>query len=653
MNQPFTAAEIVGIASKLRRGSATLGFLSVEALRAAAPLLAPVVAALFNACAQVGSLPPAWALCAITPIHKSGAKTEPGNYRGIAVGTVPAKMYATLLNVRLTRWTEVNNLRAAGQAGFREDHRCTDNLLILRTVIEQQRAVQAPLYTCFVDFRKAYDSVPRDLLWTKLERLGVHGFFLDGIKALYADVPMVVKTAHGQTASFQSVMGVKQGCPLSPTLFGLYLDDLEEAMRAKQHLLDSPSLAGLMLLALLYADDLALVSTSMAGLQAQLDVLHEYADRWGLTVNVDKTKAVIYRAARAPVCSNPSLLYDGKSIEFVQSFKYLGIDMHCTHSFSDAGLPLKESAQRTLLALLRRCRELGINDPVLRVKLFDALVHPVMMYGVEFWGAGDVLKGELAGDLVHRSFLRGVLGVRRSTPNMTVLAEAGRYPLQVFAAKMLLKYWNRLVLMEDDRLVKRAFVASAALAGATQCRSRHKSWAGQAAAVLESLGLPCDLAAPAVVDAEKGVSSLQSAYLSSVTDSESSKVQQYLRMRDGVAPETYCMAPYLRAVTGRRQRKALAQLRAGSHWLAVESGRREGTALPRDQRVCQRCGSGEVDDEAHMVFRCAALSTQRREYASLFSPWPANLREFMSRDPTAVAAFAYACYKRDKELKTS
>jgi len=89
------------------------------------------VAALFNACAQVGSLPPAWALCAITPIPKSGAKTEPDNYRGIAVGTVLAKMYATLLNFRLTRWAEANNLRVAGQAGFREDYRCTDNLLIL------------------------------------------------------------------------------------------------------------------------------------------------------------------------------------------------------------------------------------------------------------------------------------------------------------------------------------------------------------------------------------------------------------------------------------------------------------------------------------------------------------------------------------------
>ena len=66
---------------------------------------------------------------------------------------------------------------------------------------------------------------------------------------------------------------------------------------------------------------------------------------------------------------------------------------------------------------------------------------------------------------------------------MAVLAEAGRYPMRVFAAQMLLRYWNRLVRMEDDRLVKRAFMVSAALAGSTQCRSRHKPWAGQAAAV--------------------------------------------------------------------------------------------------------------------------------------------------------------------------
>ena len=53
-----------------------------------------------------------------------------------------------------------------------------------------------------------------------------------------------------------------------------------------------------------------------------------------------------------------------------------------------------------------------------------------------------------------------------------------------------------------------------------------------------------------------------------------------------------------------------------------------------------------------MVFRCAALSVQRREHARLFAPWPVDLRSFMGRDPKTLAAFAYACYKKDKELKT-
>ena len=125
---------------------------------------------------------------------------------------------------------------------------------------------------------------------------------------------------------------------------------------------------------------------------------------------------------------------------------------------------------------------------------------------------------------------------------MAVLAEVGRYPLQAFAAQMLLKYRNRLVGMDADRLTKRAFVVSTALAGRTPQRSRHMPWAGQAAAAIESLGLQCDLSAPASVDVKQAAVSLQSSYLASVADSPSTKVQQYLRMREDVTPDTYSMA---------------------------------------------------------------------------------------------------------------
>ena len=79
---------------------------------------------------------------------------------GIAVGTVLSKLFAELITSRPTNWAEIG-MRAVGQAGFREDCRCRNHLLVLHTLIEQQRERNAPLFTCFEDFRKTYDSVPR------------------------------------------------------------------------------------------------------------------------------------------------------------------------------------------------------------------------------------------------------------------------------------------------------------------------------------------------------------------------------------------------------------------------------------------------------------------------------------------------------------
>jgi hypothetical protein len=344
-------------------------------------------------------------------------------------------------------------------------------------------------------------------------------------------------------------------------------------------------------------------------------------------------------------------VYDGAAVEVVDSFKYLGVDLHCTKPFADAGLPRKESGEKALLAMLSRCRELGIEDPLLQIRLFDALVQPVMLYAVEMWGLRDVGKGELAADLVHRAFLRRLLGVRTGTPNVAVLAETGQYPLQVVAAKLLLNYWNRLVDMDDSRVVKRAFNTSAALAPLTASRSARKSWAGQMSAVLAAMGLPHDLAAPQTVDVKGAVAQIQSSFLDSVNNSSVSKVQQYVRMTGELTAEEYGKAPYLSAVGGWKQRKHLAQFRLGSHWLGVETGRQGSAgAVPRVDRVCQRCHSGELDDEEHMVFRCQAHEAQRQQHSSIFTPWPSSIRSFMRRDPTEVAAFVHGCYEASKSL---
>ena len=106
---------------------------------------------------------------------------------------------------------------------------------------------------------------------------------------------------------------MKQGCPLSPTLFGIYIDDFQAELEAAGGDLDLPTLCGVQAPALFYADDLDLVSTSVRGLQAQLELLESFCTRWRLTVNVKKTK-VEWIAARKLQIAMEMRTFDRKAV---------------------------------------------------------------------------------------------------------------------------------------------------------------------------------------------------------------------------------------------------------------------------------------------------------------------------------------------------
>ena len=531
LNVPFTAASVAEGICSLHGGKATVGVLKLDALSVAAAEIAPCLAAIFNACQRVGALPRPWALCGITPIHKGGDVADPGNYRGIAVGSLLAKLYAAMLNERLSAWAERHGLRARGQAGFRKDHRTTDQVFVLRTLIERARADRQPLYSCYVDFKKAYDTIPRDLLWLKLQRIGVHGEFLRAVQALYAEVPMGVQLADGMSTTFQSLLGVKQGCPLSPTLFGIFIDDFQCELEAGSVGFALPSLAGVPTPALFYADDLALVSNTSAGLQAQLDLLQAYSQRWRLTVNVQKTKVVVYTAARKQV-TPPQLTYLGAPIEVLDTFRYLGVDLHSTKAFAAASDDRAASAQRAALALCTRCEDLRLHDPALLMHLFDALVRPVMLYGVETWGPGALCgKAMEPCEVVQRKFLRRLLVLRAGTPNDVVLGEAGRFPVAHTAVELLCRFWNRLVAMPDTRLTKQAFLENVSLVGRRGAVA-NACWAAQVASFLHFMSPIVD-GVPQHIDPDAASAVLQRSYFESVNGSDKRKVREWMDVRGG------------------------------------------------------------------------------------------------------------------------
>ena len=159
--------------------------------------------------------------------------------------------------------------------------------------------------------------MPRERLWQVLATKGVTGYILACLQSIYDQDQACVLTPEGLTDSFRCTKGVKQGCPASPLLFGPYIDALETLLQAASQEIDAPTLLHALVAILLFADDIALLSYSPEGLQKQLDILQDFCFSNGLTVNVSKTKVVIFERKQA---SAPPFTYQGEAIERVQSF---------------------------------------------------------------------------------------------------------------------------------------------------------------------------------------------------------------------------------------------------------------------------------------------------------------------------------------------
>jgi len=193
----------------------------------------------------------------------------------------------------------------------------------------------------------------------------------------------------GLSARFSCGIGVKQGYPLSPLLFGLYLDGLEKHLDALEGN-SPPQLAYIIVKLLLYADDPTLMSETPQGLEKQINVLSEFCADQQLVINVSKTKVVVFEKHRSVA---PKFTYRRTTIERVQSFRYLGLKLHSTKGMVVAIAKLTVARKKALFALRRRCNDLSITDPEVMCQLFDSLVCPVLSYACEVWTGCTKAKG--------------------------------------------------------------------------------------------------------------------------------------------------------------------------------------------------------------------------------------------------------------------
>lgn len=597
-------------------------------------VMAGDIAHLFNKVFE-GGFPKAWATAVVVPVPKP--KGDPGNkddYRGIAVGGALSKLFSMVMLHRLDTWAEHNNLRAAGQSGFRQGRGTPDSSFVVNHVIERYQRRKKPVYAAFIDFRKAYDSVSRPLLWECMRGLGVHGRFMTTLEGMYADVQLRVRVGGVLGEPFASHLGVKQGDPLSPLLFGLFIDRLEGFIK---HLLPNVGVrVGKELLQLLlYADDLVLLAESAQHLQQMLDALQQFCELTGMTVNVKKSEAVIFNS-KYDVEAAPQLRYNGQVMNIKSEFVYLGLLCEGEGGMQHAAAKSLLKGRGASFALSGKCASKDIHNVYVKCRLFDAVVTPVLLFGCEIWGPavlqrGCFVKSGILSDMesFHGRFLKSCMGLRGSVSNAVVLLELRRQTVAVNMLKRVMRFAERVWRRNDKDIVKLCMRESFDMAhnGVKKC------WAAHLVNCLRVHGVDSRdgdvVCGGACLDSDALQSDWRKfwgveATRQSVRDIPDSarrgfKMAKYLQWFHDESVDK--RATFWHTLSRPFDIQAVARFRMSSHNLNVEMQRTSGDPVGRSCRRCLGCNRGEVEDELH-VMTCPLYKSLRCEHGMVFHRVP-------------------------------
>ena len=353
LNKPITEEEIRTCISKLKNHKAPgIDNIINEYITTTEDILMPVYIRVFNIIFMNGIFPDVWSKGIIVPIYKKGDKTNPDNYRGITLLSCLGKLFTSIINDRITKFVENNSILSEVQAGFRKGFSTTEQYFNLKCLIDSIMNSKKKLFCAFIDFKIAFDMVWRAGLWQKLLKYGLKGRCFTIILSMYESIKSCVIVNDDQSSFLDCNSGVRQGENLSPIFFALFLNDLESFMNSSglhgvcltEHNKRNDAIVYLKLLLLLYADDTVIFSDNHQGLQKALDNLEVYCKICKLTVNIDKTKVVVFERRKSK--NKYNFYFNGKKVDLVESFKYLGIYFNSKGTFTDAKSILLSKRQR-------------------------------------------------------------------------------------------------------------------------------------------------------------------------------------------------------------------------------------------------------------------------------------------------------------------
>ncbi len=626
---------------------------SNEMIKCSFESMSDILMKLFNHILQTELFPKEWAKGYISPIFKKGDLLDPSNYRGITVSSCLGKLFTRVINNRLNEFLIKNGVISVNQIGFSPGKRTCDHIFVLKVLLDQAKYKKNHLYMCFVDLKSAFDTVWREGLLYKLNKINASQKFINIIKNMYEQVNACIKSQHGYTNSFPIEVGTRQGCNLSPTLFNIYINDLPrelDKMSANQ-----PSLEGKKISCLLYADDLILFSKSASGLQRLISETENFCNKWQLTINVKKTKILI---AHKKQSNNQCEFYlYGKTVEIVKSFCYLGLEIDCRGSFKKAIERLYSKAFRAYMGVRSNFNFYNNTSVKVMVKLFDTIITPIMLYGCELWGVYGwrinnidcitkyMLYNNHKFEKLQAKFCKNVLGLNKQTPDILAKAELGRYPLMNNILKLSYSYWQHLLSAEKDSLLNLALNSSIVLD-----RQGHTTYYSRIKGMLQVLDSK-DKIYPVRKNKVKQHSNeikrkfhiKYDKYFFDILkmkscSSSAGKFEMYCKYK-----KCYRAEKYLYNVHDHNLRRHITGIRCASNLMPINNLRRKN--VKRELRYCTLCDIDKLGSEFHIMCYCknTKLVKYRIEFLQLLYEQEPQLRYFS--DISQILDYIMLCIK--------
>ena len=356
------------------------------------------VTVLFNRCFNTNSIPKIWKTAHVTALHKKGSKTDRSNYRPISITCIICKVYEKLIRAHIL--LHVESKISKQQHGFVVGRSCTSNLLEFLDSISDILSQGEDVDIFYMDFQKAFDTVPHNRLRIKLESYGICDKTLDVISDFLTDRSFRVCVGNEKSESYPVPSGVPQGSVLGPLLFLLYINDL-------------PGQIGNYVS--LFADDLKMYGRSKDRIlnQNDLNVLYEWQNVWLLTFNIKDDKCKVMHIGKNNPCNE---YYLGKSLlPTVTSEKDLGYLMTNTLNHKDDILSSIKKANSAIAWISRTVISRSAN---VLLPMYKTLIRPHVEYCVQVWSPlpshgnwGLILEVEE----VQRSFTRMIDGIGTMT----------------------------------------------------------------------------------------------------------------------------------------------------------------------------------------------------------------------------------------------